>query len=392
MADNDRAHFESYREQTEVKHAILEKYLFAYFNILKGTHQNLVYIDGFAGQGHYSNTDTGETFDGSPLRALKKVASLDNLKKKVCCLFIEKDPVLAVPLKNAVYAFYAANPDLREPNVAVGEFAEQLSALLQGLEERNARLAPTFLFVDPCGVAGASFDAIKQFMANDSCEALIFFNIDGVRRILGLNDGIGPTLPQLLGSESRARTLLERVGACATPSEKEEVIVAYYDELIRQETGAKYVTMFRVENEHRKVTSHYLVHVAKHPKGLRIMKDVMWSVGRTSEGQGGLALEQASVRGGHTLFRPGWDKVKSSILDELAHGPQRVGHFYETLPEHPENKLCESAYRQALLELEDDGRLIVTAKDGSGTPTPTRRLRKGMKTLAKDYYVQRNGT
>ena len=44
---HDREHFESYRAQTLAKHTILEKYILAYFNILKGYNRNLIYIDGF---------------------------------------------------------------------------------------------------------------------------------------------------------------------------------------------------------------------------------------------------------------------------------------------------------------------------------------------------------
>lgn len=381
---NDREHFESYREQTRAKHTILEKYIVAYFNILKGNNKNLVYIDGFAGRGFYTSPETGETVDGSPLRALKRIAAAPDLASRVTTVFIEKDAVLAADLKKSVDAFFANNRQIREPQLAVGTFAAELTGVLNGLDATGAKLAPTFLFVDPCGVAGASFDAIKRFMSNDSCELLLFFNIDGVRRILGLRDQMGETLADLLGSKERAADLLAAVERCAKPTDKEACIVAYYDALIRAETGAKFVTMFRVESEDRRATSHYLIHVAKHPMGFRIMKDVMWDVGQTDEGTGGLALEQASASGEPMLIRSRWERVKSHVLDVLRAGQQRVSHFYETLATEPENKLCEKAYRRALLELEKSGEVVVLAKDGSGTVAPKRRA----DTLAKDYFVR----
>jgi three-Cys-motif partner protein len=201
---NDREHFNSYREQTHAKHTILEKYLWAYFNILKANNKNLVFIDGFAGRGFYTSPETGTSVDGSPMRALKKIASTPELASRVTTVFIERDAVLAADLKTSVDAFVASNPQIRKPRLAVGSFADQLTAALDGLDAKGVRLAPTFLFVDPCGVAGASFEAIKRFMKNDSCELLLFFNIDGVRRILGLRDGMGDTLAELLGSKDRA--------------------------------------------------------------------------------------------------------------------------------------------------------------------------------------------
>ena len=68
--DNDRKHFEDYREQTKVKHEILAAYLDPYFTIVGSANPSLLYIDGFAGPGAYKKADTGEVFDGSPLRAL----------------------------------------------------------------------------------------------------------------------------------------------------------------------------------------------------------------------------------------------------------------------------------------------------------------------------------
>jgi hypothetical protein len=44
------------------------------------------------------------------------------------------------------------------------------------------------VFVDPCGVEGTCFETIKKVMACQSSEAFVFFNIDGVRRIFGLDD------------------------------------------------------------------------------------------------------------------------------------------------------------------------------------------------------------
>ena len=381
---NDRDHFESYRAQTLAKHTILEKYIFAFFNVLKKANKNLVYIDGFAGRGFYTS-ETGERFDGSPLRALRAIASSDDLATRVSTILIEKDAVLAKDLRESVAEFYKANPKMREPQVAQGTFASELTSALDGLDARGVRLAPTFLFVDPCGVAGASFEAIRRFMANDSCELLLFFNIDGVRRIVGLKEEMGTTLAELLGSQQRAAELVAAVAACPTPARKEECIVRFYDALIRKETGAAFVTMFRVENEERRVTSHYLIHVTKHAMGFRIMKDVMWDVGKSDEGMGGLALEQASLTDEPMLIRARWEGVKAHVEKELLAGPRRVSHFYETLVMEQSNRLCEKAYRRALLELEAEGKVVVLAKDGSGAVATARRPG----TLAKEYYVRR---
>lgn len=202
--DNDRQHFEDYRAQTQVKHEILAAYLEPYFRIVGTTNNNLVYLDGFAGPGTYQRAETGETIDGSPLRALKLIAGNETFSKKVSTVFIEQDPVLHNQLENAVTGFATTHSQIRQPSTACCAFSERVRELL---EDVKGNLAPTFLFVDPCGVAGASFDTIKSVMACKSSEAFIFFNIDGVRRIAGLKD-LSSVLIELLGSKQRAESLL----------------------------------------------------------------------------------------------------------------------------------------------------------------------------------------
>lgn len=342
---NDREHFESYRAQTMAKHTILEKYIFAFFNILKAGSEDLVYIDAFAGRGFYVSQETGERLDGSPVRALRKIASLPDLASLVTTIFIESDPILAADLQSTVEDFYKANDTIRKPRLAVGRFAEQMGQQLDYLESQNSGLAPTFLFVDPCGVAGASFATIERVMKNDKCELLLFFNIDGIRRILGLGDNMGATLGELLGTSERAQELRLFVAEQESTSDKETAIVSYYAKLVRERIGAKFLTAFRVENEERRVTSHYLIHVTKSPLGFRIMKDVMWKVGSSDEQTGGLSLEQASKTGSPMLVRPRWEQLKQAILDVLQSGPRRASYFYHQLSEEPGNLLCESAVR-----------------------------------------------
>jgi three-Cys-motif partner protein len=166
---NYREHFEDYREQTQVKHSILAAYLPAYYHILKRWSNNLVYIDGFAGPGSYVQTAAGKAFDGSPLLALQLIASNEDFSKQVSTIFIESDDVLFNQLKDRVDNFYKEHPHIRKPFYRLGTFSDTLNEILGGL---GGKLAPTFLFVDPCGVSGASFHTIRTVMANENSRHL----------------------------------------------------------------------------------------------------------------------------------------------------------------------------------------------------------------------------
>jgi three-Cys-motif partner protein len=131
---NDREHFEDYREQTQVKHSILAAYLPAYYNILKRSSKNLVYIDGFAGPGSYVQPSTGKTYDGSPILALRLIASNEDFSKQVGAIFIESDDTLFNRLKHRVDNFYKEHPEIRKPLCRFGTFSDRLNEILGGIE------------------------------------------------------------------------------------------------------------------------------------------------------------------------------------------------------------------------------------------------------------------
>lgn len=386
MSQSDKEHFESYRPQTLVKHTILKKYIAAYFQILKQTEDRIYYIDGFAGRGTYKSGDG--LIPGSPRHALELIAADPELAAKVRTIFIERDGELFAQLEATLRSFHGEHPDVHEPELANGTFSAEMTRILDSWKADRIPIAPMFVFVDPCGVDGVDFAVVQRLLNSQrKCEVFLFFNIEGVRRILGLRENMGDTLSRLLGGESRATELVRIVDVARNTGEREREIIRYYEGLLRSNTPGKYVISFRVEKEDRRTTSHYLVHVAQHPRGFSIMKDVMWSVGKTSEGKGGLQFEQASYSPIEMLFRPEWDGVKASALEELRAGPRPVAYFYKELVARPENRLCETAYRSALLELEHDGKILVLASDGR-TPAPKRPVRKGVKTLGERYYVK----
>jgi three-Cys-motif partner protein len=358
--------------------------LIHYFRIVGKTNKNLLYIDGFAGPGTYTKADTREAFDGSPLLALKLIAGNATFSEKVSTLFIEVNNDLYGRLEKAVTSFAKANSHVRKPMTTCCTFAEGVRQLL---EDVKGNLAPTFLFVDPCGVSGTSFDTIKSVMACKSSEAFIFFNIDGVRRIAGLSN-LSEVLVDLLGSKKRAEELFAALQKTADVGKRERMILERYRQALREDMGVKYTIPFRVESEEKQKTSHYLIHASNHHLGFKIMKEVMWTRGHSDTGQGDLQFVQASRTDYVPLFDPRHD-VKNDILNALATGPQCVDLFYFDWVIRPDDLLCQPAYKQALLELEANGEIEVLDKDGRTLkPVKSRRPHKGKPTLGGGYYVR----
>jgi hypothetical protein len=169
------------------------------------------------------------------------------------------------------------------------------------------------------------------------------------------------------------------------------MILEHYLEALRQDAGVEFLTWFRVEYADKKKTSHYFIHATNHSLGFKIMKDVMWRRGHSSNQQGALELEQASRTNLIPLFDDRGNAIKTEILDALKTGPLKAAVFYDQWVRRPEDLRSEPAYRAALLELEADQKVQVIGKDGI-TPTPAkdRKRNLGKPTLAKDYYIRLN--
>lgn len=391
MTRADRNHFDDYKLQTQVKHAILAAYLPAYFNILKSQHRNLVYLDGFAGSGHYHMENV--SVPGSPLRALDVVASSTDLAKRVQCIFIERDARHFEALREAVAQFCRTHPGIKEPILRPGQFSKEIDALLSELGDDE--LAPTFLFVDPCGVEGVSMRRVAEILVRKSCEVFLFFNLDGIRRIAGLTrkgGTVSPVLIDLYGSEELASSAVEDFLEGVTPEERELRLLAHYRAALQREAGAQFVIPLRVESEARAATSHYLLHATKHSLGFKIMKDVMWAHGGGIECDGPrLNLLQASRRAGPRLFSPEKDSIKSSILEQLRKGTQPVSLFRNDWVLRPEDMFAGSVYREQLLELEASKEILVLDENGRAPlPVELRPKRNGVPTISERLFVRRS--
>ena len=154
---------------TKAKHAILREYLKAWFPILARKNKRIIYYDGFSGSGGYSG---GE--EGSPLIALN-VAQNCNLPNttEIVFVFVESNKKRADSLRKIIGQEEWPNNFRNE--VYDGESEDFLSNILDDLEKERFQTTPTFAFIDPFGVKGASFSPVERLLENQKCEVLIIF-------------------------------------------------------------------------------------------------------------------------------------------------------------------------------------------------------------------------
>lgn len=383
QADND--HFDRYLVQTAVKHEILKKYIKSFYSILKSNHKNLVYFDGFSGCGEYDDGDSAAP--GSPIIALDVISADDVLRKSVLPVFVEARKKHSAALKARISDHDGAKSLKNPPIVVNASCTDAIRGLVESLD--GAQLAPTFLFVDPCGVQGVSLPEICSILKRPWCELFLFLNYDGLNRIFGLYEKTGrsETLEEFFGAEGTK----EMAEILASASNREVALVEYVTKFLREQGQAQYVLRFRVEDRKKKRTSHYLIHATKHELGFKIMKDVMYEAGRLEgESIGRLELLQSSVSDGQLfLLRDDLQRIQEFVLRELRETPRTVGYFSDECVKRADDYYSTSAYKKILKKLEREGVIDVLDKDRA-TPRPAARRQKrgGEVTLADHLYVR----
>lgn len=334
-----------YREHTKVKHKLLQKYLGGWLLILGRWHERLLIVDGFAGRGTY---DGGN--DGSPIIILRQAQELISTRRvgKVFCAFVEDNTENYNKLRTLLDQVRAQYPDVTILGPFKGEFEVVAS---RAIRESGGNLVPSFWFIDPFGFTGIPFETMKRIMALKRSEVFVTWMSRDIDRFLSHVD-LHDALDRLFGTRRWRRIRESHISGHA----KEKALRQLYEEQLR--SIACKVTAFRVCMDDRLQTLYYMIHGTKHPKGRRLMKDVMHS-----QGANGLfsylgPQDQAARMQGLLLQ----DDPIPALKDRLvARFPGRKVSFEDLRNECcDDDELRDPEYRTALRQLRDEGRIAVT--------------------------------
>lgn len=235
-------------------------------------HPRLVYIDSFAGPGHYTNTEKSSPLVA--LQAAKAAASRAGSTTEYSFLFVEKKAEFAKNLREVVQN-QSLPPQFRW-SVEQGSFEDKVGGLLASLKQTGKHLAPTFALIDPFGATGLPFKVIAEILSYKSCEVLLNLDSDGIGRLVTAQTFAKNQahLDALFGDPSW-RTELDP----KRPMQKLSAqVLAFYKK--RLKTTAKYVFAFAMNSREGQLNYH-LVFASQHPLGLEKMKEAMKAVDQT---------------------------------------------------------------------------------------------------------------
>ncbi|MGO9490386.1 MAG: three-Cys-motif partner protein TcmP [Solirubrobacteraceae bacterium] len=256
---------------TRSKHVVLRRYLDAWLPIMSRSVRyrsaagrgRLVLVDGFAGPGRYS---TGE--DGSPvvmLNAFLEHKQRELITADLIYLFIEERKDRIEQLRDEIAKL--SLPCQVRVVVEEGRFEDVFTVLLDGIESRGTKLAPTFAFIDPFGYTDAPMHLAGRFLAFQRCEALVYMPLPFVNRFVG-RKGQEQALTALYGSE-RWREAIELRGEARV-----QFLHDLFQEQLRFDSPARLVRSFEVATA--RGNGYRLYFTTGHEKGLEKMKEAMW--------------------------------------------------------------------------------------------------------------------
>jgi len=318
---------------TAAKHAILRRYLQAWLPILSRRNERVLYLDGFAGPGIYSEDEPG-----SPIIALRTaIGFTPRITADLLFLFIEADRPRYASLQGEVAKLTL--PSNIHVQLVHGRCNETMSTVLDEVDQQGQHLIPTFAFLDPFGFSHTPFSLIKRIARHPHCEVLITFMYEEINRFLSQQDQ-PDNLDSLFGTPDWRNAITMEV-----PKERKGFIHSLYKRQLETEAGISYVRSFEMVNRGNR-TDYFLFFGTKSLKGLKKMKEAMWKVDAAS----GLQFSDATDPDQTLVFtnEPDFGDVRALIVREFKGRTARIEEVEEYILVHSPYR--ETHYKKQVLK------------------------------------------
>jgi three-Cys-motif partner protein len=264
---------------TIAKIEMLRGYLVAWFQILGCSRrgQELLYVDGFAGPGEYTNYSTG-----SPLAALgaaKEAIELTGnrwIAEKIHCAFIEADTDRCNHLRQKIQSI----EDSIVTHWYCSAFTDGLAELMKDVPRPFTAQHPLFVFIDPFGATGVPFSVVRKLLTSPCSEVLLNLDADGIARIFHAGERAGheENLNAIFDGDEW-KSLLDASDPSPVFYRK---VLQLYKAKLRAIDKVKYVFSFEMRTSAYGL-NYYLVFASQHPLGLEKMKEAMRKIDQAGE-------------------------------------------------------------------------------------------------------------
>jgi three-Cys-motif partner protein len=298
------------REQTRVKHYILQRYLERFARIVGHYWDSITYVDGFAGPWNVRSPELKDSSFAIALEELRKASDTLADKGKTLrlrCFFLEENREAFEQLQSFAGRVTDAKVEVRN-----GSFEQSVGRILDFIREGGHRTFP-FIFIDPTGWTGFACEPISPLLRLDPGEVLINFMTSHIRRFIeDINSR--QSFEGLFGSSE----VMDRV-AGLSEQDRDDALVSEYSRVLKREGRFKYVLSAIVLHPEIDRPHFHLIYATRHPKGVEVFKKIEQSAMQEMERlRAGAQKRRREERSGQQeLFQPAETGVESPYYVQL---------------------------------------------------------------------------
>ena len=360
-------------EQSTIKSSIVNDYFYSWAKILisksnwvKNGFPKILFFDLFSGPGVYEDKSPS-----TPIKILKCAIENPEIGNSLATIF--NDAYYREPLEENILALQGIEKLKFKPVIYGKEADDQTFLNLLKRPNRPATLA----FIDPFGYAGVSKELFEIILSKWGSEIIFFFNYRRINAAID-NPTVQNHMVKLFGEEQLI--ILKEAIRNKKPKERENIILQATINLLKS-CGTNYVKDFKFWDKVGRRTGHYILYATKHPKGLNIMKEVMAKYSQTKF-QGVATFEFNPSERFIPKLGLELDQPLNRLADQLHSNFKTQTLTFNELffKSNPENNYVERDYKNAVILLENQGRI-------SCMPSRERRIKAGKPTIPKDLLI-----
>jgi three-Cys-motif partner protein len=307
MDENAREALYEGREQTLVKHLILQKYLECFAHIVGMKWESITYVDCFSGPWNLKSENLEDSSFAIALNELRKAR--ESLKKfgrelQLRCFFIEKNRQSYARLKAFADATTDATVDTKNSRLE-----DAIEDIVDFVRKGGSGTFP-FIFIDPTGWTGFAMETIRPLLQLRPGEVLINFMTGHIQRfILSPLEESHDSFRTLFGADSYRELL-----AGKEQQDREDAAVALYMRNLKKTGEFTHVCCAIVLHPEFDRTHFHLIYATRNVTGVEVFKD--------AEKQAMMAMEKARAEAQQRRreLRTGQSELfESAILHRSTH-------------------------------------------------------------------------
>lgn len=254
------------REQTLVKHFILQKYLERFAYIVGSRWDVLLYVDCFSGPWNARSENFEDSSFAIALKELRNARAAlakRNRNVQLRCFFLEKNRSAYIKLKE--FADGVTDAVIETRNASLEESIPEIMEFVR----RGGTQAFPFIFIDPTGWTGFEMETISPLLRQNPGEVLINFMTGHIRRFLDSPlEETQDSFKRLFGSG----TFRAKVQGLAQ-LEREDAAVEEYTRNAKSVGGFPFGCTAKILHPEIDRTHFNLIYLTRNLKGIEVFKD-----------------------------------------------------------------------------------------------------------------------